>query len=510
MPLSLCTVRDVVSQSLPAPGALAILPMLLLCVDWLVGEVGLLVAAFVVPLIVFMAGGLVGPVQSPSRGRGDAQRFSRGELVSWLDGALASESEAGQFAAMTLIVDDLDALEDRFGRDTRHAVNLETLRRLKDTLRVEDPVASLDDGVFAFALRNVKAPETENLLRLSRRLQAICDEPSSDNLSRVYCTVSLGLAAEIHVAERSSVALIDAAERAGDFAASSGPGSVRVFSEGLNSQKEDERHRTKALSNALETGEIFAWFQPQMSTDGTRIVGFEALARWDRPDTGLVLPAAFLPEIQSAGLSQRLAEVILKQALTALNAWDAAGFEVPSISVNFSGEDLRNPRLADYVMWELDRYELSPDRLAIEVLESVIAEHHEDAITQTLRSLSAAGCRIDLDDFGTGFTSILNIRRFNVSRLKIDECLVARLDQDEDQQTLVAALLSFSAKLGIDALAEGVETQSERKVLQTLGCPHIQGFVTARPMPLGDTLLWLEEFQETGRLPKVDAAVGSA
>jgi EAL domain-containing protein (putative c-di-GMP-specific phosphodiesterase class I) len=124
-----------------------------------------------------------------------------------------------------------------------------------------------------------------------------------------------------------------------------------------------------------------------------------------------------------------------------------------------------------------------------EVLESVIAEHHEDAITQTLRTLSAAGCRIVLDDFGTGFTSILNIRWFKVSRLKIDEYLVARLDQEEDQRTLVAALLSFSAKLGIDALAEGVETRSERKVLQNLRRPHIQGFVTARPMPLGEALL---------------------
>ena len=87
---------------------------------------------------------------------------------------------------------------------------------------------------------------------------------------------------------------------------------------------------------------------------------------------------------------------------------------------------------------------------------------------------------------------------------------MARLDQDEDQRTLVAALLSFSAKLGIDATTEGVETRSERKVLQNLGCPHIQGFVTARPMPLGETLLWLEEFQETGKPPKADAAVGSA
>ena len=182
----------------------------------------------------------------------------------------------------------------------------------------------------------------------------------------------------------------------------------------------------------------------------------------------------------------------MKQSLTALNAWDAAGFDVSAVSVNFSGDDLRNPRLADYIMWELDRFGLQPDRLVVEVLESVIAEKHEDAITKTLKSLSKAGCRIDLDDFGTGFTSIINIRRFNVSRIKIDRCLISRLDKDAEQKRMVSALLSFSSKLGIETLAEGVETERESEMLRSLGCPQIQGYFVAKPMPLGETLLWLE------------------
>jgi EAL domain-containing protein (putative c-di-GMP-specific phosphodiesterase class I) len=264
------------------------------------------------------------------------------------------------------------------------------------------------------------------------------------------------------------------------------------------------------LSDALETGEIFAWFQPQMSSDGRHVIGFEALARWDKPGRGLIRPGAFLTDLQKSGLSQRLAEVILKQALTALNAWDAAGFDVPSVSVNFSGEELRNPRLADYVMWELDRFNLEPNRLVIEVLESVIAEKHEDGITRTLTTLSRAGCQIDLDDFGTGFTSIVNIRRFNVSRIKIDRCLVTRLDQDAEQRRMVSALLSFSSKLGIQALAEGVETEREREMLRKLGCPHIQGYVAAKPMPLGETLLWLEDFASGKELLRPSDSAESA
>ena len=479
---------------LTAPRLVAALPMGLLCAYWGFGEAALMVFALAIPMMVAAMNPTRSAIRASQENLDTSRLLSRQELISWLNSAMLSRGAVhGQFAVLTLIIDELDELERRFGRDTRKTVERELARRLQDVLRQEDAVATLDESIIAFGLRNVRAPETENLLRLSRRLQGICDEPFSDKGARIYCTISLGIAAELHVSDPSAEALVLAAERAGDFATSSGPGSVRVYTEGLVSERLDERLRTRMLSNALETGEIFAWFQPQISSETGRVIGFEALARWDRPGHGIVQPGGFLPDIERAGLSQRLAEVVLKQALTALNAWDAAGFDVSTVSVNFSGEDLRNPRLADYIMWELDRFNLQPDRLVVEVLESVIAEKHEDAITKTLKALSKAGCRIDLDDFGTGFTSIINIRRFNVSRIKIDRCLVSRLDKDAEQKRMVSALLSFSNKLGIETLAEGVETERESEMLRSLGCPQIQGYFVAKPMPLGETLLWLEE-----------------
>ena len=481
------------AAGLTAPRLFAVLPMALLCAYWTFGERALMVTALVSPIMVLVMGPSRPGVSASQEDLDTSRLLSRNELVSWLNTAmLARGAMPGQFAVITMIIDDLGELERRFGRDSRKTIEYEFVRRLQDVLRQEDTVATLDAGIIAFGLRNVRAPETENLLRLARRLQGICDEPFSDRGARVYCTVSLGIAAELHVPEPGAEDLVLASERAGEFAASSGPGSVRIYTEGLISEKLDERLRARALSNALETGEIFAWFQPQISSDSGRVIGFEALARWDRPGHGVIQPGGFLPDIERAGLSQRLAEVVLKQSLTALNAWDAAGFDVSAVSVNFSGDDLRNPRLADYIMWELDRFGLQPDRLVVEVLESVIAEKHEDAITKTLKSLSKAGCRIDLDDFGTGFTSIINIRRFNVSRIKIDRCLISRLDKDAEQKRMVSALLSFSSKLGIETLAEGVETERESEMLRSLGCPQIQGYFVAKPMPLGETLLWLE------------------
>lgn len=417
----------------------------------------------------------------------------RDALIDWTEVALpAARKRERQVAVIAMTVDDLDAIEERFGRSMRDKVLREAGDRVQALMRDDDVLARLGPG-FALGLQNVKPPETENLLQLAHRLQSVFEEPFSEGPTRTYCSLSIGIAAESHVKGSLGANVVAGAQRAGELAAMSGPGSVRVYSEGLSSDRAQDRDVARELSNALEKSEIFAWFQPQVRAESGEIIGFEALARWDHPERGMVSPASFLPDIEKSGLSQRLAEVILKQSLMALNTWDAAGFVVETVSVNFSSEELRNPHLPDYIRWELDRHGLEPERLIIEVLESVASESSEDVISRTLNTLSRMGCRIDLDDFGTGFTSFVNIRRFDVSRIKIDRSLVSHVDRDADQRRMLSALLAFSEKLEIDALAEGVETKEEIAALCQLGCKDIQGFVTSRPLPLGETLLWLED-----------------
>ena len=474
---------------------MAIVPLLSLAAFWFGGERALIATAVAVPLVLVVLG------QSRAEaawGQGETDALTgsimRDGLIAWLDAVKAHSNKINrEVAVITLVIDDLDELEERFGREMRNSVLQETAHRLRSFLRDDDVVARVSPG-FAIGLRNVRAPETENLLQLSRRLQSIFDEPFCEGQTRTYCSMSLGVASECHIEGSGGAKLVSGAQKACELAAMSGPGSVRVYSEGLSSIRASERDQARALSSALETGEIFAWFQPQIETATGHVSGFEALARWEHPDRGIVAPGGFLDDIEKAGLSQRLAEVIPKQSLTALNAWDAAGFVVPRISVNFSSEELRNPRLPDYVRWELDRHGIEPERLVIEVLESVVAESSEDVISRTLNALSRIGCRIDLDDFGTGYTSFINIRRFNVGRIKIDRSLVSHVDRDKDQFKMVSALLAFSRELEIEALAEGVETEGEVDTLRDMGCREVQGYFAARPMALGDTLLWLEEY----------------
>lgn len=492
--------RDL-KRSVSGPHMLAFIPLFTLGAYWAAGETALIAMAIAFP-IMLAAFRQMGSDNWSGERDGLTGLMLRDGLIDWLEWRMAKSARDNSHPSVIVIsIDGLDALEERFGRMMRTTVLQEAAERLAKFVRQDDVVARIGDG-FAVGLGSVREPETENLLQLSRRMQAIFDDPISEGPTRTYITISMGVSADSHVKNLTAGNLTAAAQRASELAALSGSGSIRVYSEGLASAAVHNRDMARELSSALETGEIYAWFQPQVTTKDGRVTGFEALARWENTERGLVSPASFLPDIEKAGLSQRLAEVMLKQSLLALNAWDAADFDVPTVSVNFSNDDLRNPRLPDYVRWELDRHNLSPDRLVIEVLESVVAESNEDVITRNLTSLSQIGCRIDLDDFGTGFTSLMNIHRFNVTRIKLDRSLVRHVDKEEAPLKMVSALLAFAEKLDIDVLAEGVETEDEVTTLVELGCDVMQGYVAARPMPLGDTLNWLEKEASPVKTPQ--------
>ncbi len=473
--------------------AAAFVPFLLLA-GWLYGWQAAVVGIAVMAPALHILSNASRPVVVQSHDKDPLTGLiGRDALIDWAERALPRAGRNScQVAVIAITIDDLDAVEQRFGRSMYEKVVLEAVDRLKALLRDEDVIARFGQ-VLAIGMDNVRVPENENLMFMSQRLQRAFEDPFSDGPTRTYSSVSLGIAAESHVKSPSGANIVAGAQRASEIATLSGAGSVRIYSSGLSSEESLNRSTAVELNNALETNEIFAWFQPQIRASDGKITGFEALARWDHPERGLISPTSFLPDIEKAGLSQRLAEVILKQSLMALNVWDASGFEVPTISVNFSEVELKNPRLPDYVRWELDRHGIAPERLVVEVLETVASESGEDVVTRTLHAMGQIGCRIDLDDFGTGFTSFLNIRKFKVDRIKIDRSLVNKIDQDEGQLAMFSALMAFGERLGIETLAEGVETKAEVDVLKSLGCQDIQGYAVSRPLPLGETLLWLEE-----------------
>lgn len=472
-------------------------PLLSLSAFWLGGERALVAAVLVLSLAAVAAASVR---RLPDAAGDPADPGMRRLFLAELDQALLrAEAEGKGTGCIVLQFDDAATLLNRHGRAAQTEVIRRIGERLIDTLRPGDRVLRLEGGGFAVALSPARRMDLETMVQLAARLQGVAAEPVAAGGVRYLVTCSAGFCLGAR-APGGGASLLDAAQIAADEALRHGPGALRAFSPDMARKHADRDARRADLEVALDTGQICAWFQPQVSADTGALTGFEALARWNHPDRGLIGPGDFLPDIAEAGLSERLSEVMLFNALVALTRWDKAGFKVPGVGVNFSTDELRNPRLADKLRWELDRFDLRPDRLSVEVLETVVATHDEDVIVRNISALGRMGCRIDLDDFGTGHTSITNIRRLAVHRLKIDRSFVTRIDQDREQQRIITAILSMADRLGVDTLAEGVETGAELAMLAQLGCGHVQGFWIGRPMSFEATSDWLTKHRAQPRL----------
>jgi diguanylate cyclase (GGDEF)-like protein len=489
--------RNLAGPVLTGPPILAFLPAITLGSFWLGGESALVIASLALPLL-FVFGGAFGV--SDSRGAPDHDSVSGLMLRDGFNAVLgqvfdATAASGKQSACFVLELDDYRDLVDRHGQAAADTVVRHTGERIVSVLRKGDLVARMGDSRFAVCMMAVQQLDLEICIQLSGRMQAAVEDPISlDGLS-VYMSCSVGFCLHSRAPGPSSADWMAAADAALADAQQAGPSAIRAYSTEIHRKTKARNELRDDAVVALENGQIQPWYQPQISTDTGKVTGFEALARWSHPVHGMIPPATFLPAMEDAGLLERLGQVMMYHALTALKAWDSAGADVPRVAVNFASDELRNPGLVDKIRWELDRFDLTPDRLTVEILESVVTDCPDDTITRNIAGLSALGCRIDLDDFGTGHASIASIRRFAVSRIKIDRSFVMKADRDPEQQRLIGAILTMAERLEIETLAEGVETVGEHALLAQLGCDHVQGFGIARPMPFDQTLDWIAAHQ---------------
>jgi diguanylate cyclase len=499
--------RQAIRNAFVGPQLTAFLPAIMLGAYWFGGEGVLLVAAVILPALIAFTGLLGTGTGTGARTGRDAVTGlpGRDQLVRHLDAtARSGDDDGASRVGIVLEIDNFTGLESQYGESGTEDILRRASERIAGILRRDDFVASLGPGRFGMALEKTPRVDLETMIQLSGRLQDALAAPISLGGARLLVTASVGFALPSRVPKHTGEAQLAAAESALAEAQKSGPGSVRAFARGMRPRVALLDSLGKDIVHALEEGQIRPWFQPQVSTDTGAITGFEALARWEHPQKGMIAPGAFLPAIARAGLFDRLGEVILFHALTALREWDRAGLAVPTVAVNYSPDELRNPSLFDKIRWELDRFDLAPDRLTIEVLEDVVARSDDDMATRNIAALSKLGCPIDLDDFGTGHASISNIRRLDVNRIKIDRSFITRVDTDRDQQNMVAAILTMAERLGLQTLGEGVESHGEHAMLAQLGCGHVQGYSIAKPMPFAETGAWITEHQrKIGNPPRI-------
>ncbi len=482
---------------LTGPPVLAFLPAITLGAFWLGGEQALIVASLLLPLFFALLGAFGGWPDRIGLSRDSVTGLILRDGFDTVIGQMYEDTETSglRSCCFVLELDDYQEVVDRHGQAAADMVAQRCGERILSALRDGDTVARIGDSRFAVCLRAVRQLDLELCIQLCGRMQTAVEEPVSlDGLS-VYVSCSIGFCLRSRAPGRTGQDWLDAATAALADARRSGASAIRAYSAEIHRKTKARSDLRDDAAAALENGQIQPWYQPQISTDTGKVTGFEALARWSHPVHGMIAPDMFLPAMQDAGLMERLGQVMLYHALTALKAWDSAGAEVPRVGVNFATDELCNPALVDKIRWELDRFELAPERLSVEVLETVVTDCPDDTVTRNIAGLAAMGCRIDLDDFGTGHASIASIRRFAISRIKIDRSFVVKADRDPEQQRLIGAILTMAERLELETLAEGVETVGEHALLAQLGCDHVQGFGIARPMPFDQTLDWITAHQ---------------
>lgn len=409
-------------------------------------------------------------------------------LGTLLDGA----HDTGHVTALLLLdIDGFRHVNLRHGPEVGDAALQALAGRLREALRVEDLLVRTCGDRFAVVLAPLHRLEFAAALALAERLCAATARPIQAAGATLRLGASVGICMMGRAPEEGAAAMFAAAEAALAEAKAAGPGSIRSFTPRMRRATLRLRELAAEIDSALADGQIRPWFQPQIRLDTGEVTGFEALARWEHPEQGVLAPVEFLPAVAVAGAANRLGEVILSHALAALGSWARAGHAIPAVGVNFSTGELRDPGLCERLKWEIDRFDLAPSRLVVEVTETLFGQGADPRVSENIRGLAGFGFGIDLDDFGSGHAAVANLCRYGVRRIKLDRALIAGIDAGPDRQRLVMAILRMAEGLGIETIAEGVETEAEREALARAGCRHAQGCAVAPPMPFDETLAWL-------------------
>lgn len=414
-------------------------------------------------------------------------------------------------ACLIFEIDDWTELQKRWGNETSANVVDRCRNRLSRMVRSTDLLGDLGDGQFAVVIHTTPTLRLSQRDTMATRLQSALSEPLILGASSVRLTACVGHTSLFTEGDDPAGTTLAAAQTALRAAQSSGPNSIRAHSSTSSASPADRMGLAPDVAAALETGAIRPWFQPQIDVNTGAVTGFEALARWHHPRLGLVGPVHLLPAVTEAGSMAAFSASIRRHALAAVSEWARLGWPDLTVSINASAEELRSPTYAEQIAWDLDSAEIDPGRLIVEVLETVAATSQDDAVMKTLAALRQQGIRLDLDDFGIGQASLLSIRRFGVTRIKIDRSFVIGVDSDPEQRAMVGVIVSLAREMGLATLAEGVETAAERDTLIDLGCDALQGYFLAKPMPFEETQNWLASQRlESLPDPAEDAAVRSA
>jgi diguanylate cyclase (GGDEF)-like protein/PAS domain S-box-containing protein len=382
-------------------------------------------------------------------------------------------------------LDGFKTINDSLGHEAGDRFLVTVAERLKNRLRPEDTLARFGGDEFAVLLEDT-ANVTE-AIRVAQRIAESLQEPLAVNGHQVSVSTSVGIALSSEHTDDPE-GMLRRADAAMYRAKEQGPGRYAVFDPTMQARAQERLELEAELGRALKRGEFVLYYQPEVSLHDGTIVGFEALLRWQHPERGLLQPQAFMPVAEETDLIVPIGRWVLEEACGQAKRWEEERPSDPpaTIEVNFSSRQLARRGLPRTIEEVLRRADLEAHRLALDITETILIKASED-YAQTLDALKKMGIRLHLDDFGTGYSSLSYLKRFPVERVNVDRSFVKGLAENPTDTALVRMIIDLCHTLGVEVLAEGIETSEQAALLRDMGCDLGQGYYFARPM-LGEEL----------------------
>ncbi len=381
------------------------------------------------------------------------------------------------FAVLFIDLDNFKVVNDSLGHAAGDDLLMEIARRMRECVRGSDTVARFGGDEFAMLLEDATVEDAE---LTARRIAEAMQRSHLIGRQSVYPGASIGICLYPNDGQDAET-LLKNADSAMYQAKDGGKGTHHFFTDALK-QAADERLKLETgLRDAVEKNQLFLLYQPQIDISNGRLVGVEALVRWQHPEDGLIPPLKFIPLAEKTGLIDLIGEWVAATACRQLALWTAQGHAVPRVSINVSADQLRRTNMPALMRRLLSHFRLDATRVMLELTESALVENAE-RVQQMLRELKSLGILLSIDDFGTGYSSLAYLRRFALDELKIDKSFVADIGQNLDDRAIAQTIVAMAQTLGFTVVAEGIETEEQLGVLHDIGCHIGQGYLFATPL----------------------------
>jgi diguanylate cyclase len=386
-------------------------------------------------------------------------------------------------ALLFLDMDNFNIINNTLGNDIGDQLFIAIAERLKRYTAPCDMVARIQGDEFALIISGVT--DTLSVKQETQKILDLLSRPYHLYGHEVFITSSIGLT--IFPEDHQDVeGLIKNAELAMYYAKAHNRNSYKLYSPDLNVQSSEYMALANSLHRALDRNEIRVFYQPLVNLQSGKIVGAEALARWQHPDLGLIMPSKFIPVAEQTGLILRLSEIILYIVCEQMRSWREAGINYGFVAVNLSSQHFRpGTNLIEFVRKVLQETNTEPSHLELELTESIIMQNAEYTI-EVLSQLQEIGVKVAIDDFGTGYSSLSYLKHFPVNILKIDRCFVQDITTDRHDATISLAIIDLAHSLSLKVIAEGVETVEQMQFLKDHGCDKFQGYFFSPPLPASE------------------------